>query len=161
MIHKIGISDIGPSTRDSELGTRDSRCLYFAATDHVINMDDGVGNFSARCRTTVLLPRYRVRPYRRGFSDHSPTPRGAEHPRLRCLSLPVSVSQWVLGVSTIIVTSSLKSMPGFAEKLKNYDSHSSVSKEFRVYTVQGAVLSVVTLLGKSLWILVPYCWWRW
>jgi hypothetical protein len=39
-------------------------------------------------------------------------------------------------------------MSGFAEKLKNYDSHSSVSKEFRVYTVQGAVLSVATLLGK-------------
>lgn len=32
-----------------------------------------------------------------------------------------------------------------AERLKKLDSHSSVSKEFRVYTVQGAFLSVTTL----------------
>ena len=32
------------------------------------------------------------------------------------------------------------------ERLKKVDAHSSVSKEFRVYTVQGAVLSVVTVL---------------
>jgi hypothetical protein len=34
-----------------------------------------------------------------------------------------------------------------SERLRNFDSHSSVSKEFRVYTVQGAVLSVLTLLA--------------
>ena len=34
----------------------------------------------------------------------------------------------------------------FSERLKKFDSHSSVAKEFRVYTVQGAVLSVVTVL---------------
>ena len=39
-------------------------------------------------------------------------------------------------------------MVDFAEKLKNLDGHSTVSKEFRVYTVQGAALSVVTILGK-------------
>jgi endoplasmic reticulum-Golgi intermediate compartment protein 3 len=33
------------------------------------------------------------------------------------------------------------------ERLKNFDAHSSVSKEFRVYTVHGAVLSVVTVLA--------------
>jgi endoplasmic reticulum-Golgi intermediate compartment protein 3 len=33
------------------------------------------------------------------------------------------------------------------ERLKSVDAHSSVSKEFRVYTVQGAVLSVVTVLA--------------
>ena len=37
----------------------------------------------------------------------------------------------------------------FAESLKKYDSHSTVSKEFRVYTIQGAVLSVVTIIGAS------------
>lgn len=33
------------------------------------------------------------------------------------------------------------------DRLKSLDAHSSVSKEFRVYTVQGAVLSVVTVLA--------------
>jgi hypothetical protein len=33
------------------------------------------------------------------------------------------------------------------ERLQKFDSHSSVSKEFRVYTIQGAVLSVVTVIG--------------
>jgi endoplasmic reticulum-Golgi intermediate compartment protein 3 len=33
-----------------------------------------------------------------------------------------------------------------ADRLKNLDSHSSVSKEFRVYTIHGAVLSIVTLI---------------
>ena len=32
-----------------------------------------------------------------------------------------------------------------SERLKNLDAHSSVSKEFRVYTAQGAILSVVTV----------------
>ena len=41
-------------------------------------------------------------------------------------------------------------MGGFQEKLQKFDSHSSVSKEFRVYTIQGAVLSVVTLIGTYL-----------
>lgn len=33
------------------------------------------------------------------------------------------------------------------ERLKSLDAHSSVSKEFRVYTVQGAVLSVATVIA--------------
>ena len=33
------------------------------------------------------------------------------------------------------------------ERLRKFDSHSSVSKEFRVFTIQGAALSVVTCLG--------------
>ena len=33
-----------------------------------------------------------------------------------------------------------------ADRLKKLDGHSSVSNEFRVYTIQGAVLSVVTVL---------------
>jgi hypothetical protein len=32
------------------------------------------------------------------------------------------------------------------DRLKRFDTHSPVSKEFRVYTVQGAVLSIVTLV---------------
>ena len=36
---------------------------------------------------------------------------------------------------------------GLQESLRKFDSHSSVSKEFRVYTIQGAVLSVVTVIG--------------
>ena len=35
-----------------------------------------------------------------------------------------------------------------SDKLRRMDAHSGVSKEFRVYTVQGAVLSVVTVVGK-------------
>jgi len=35
----------------------------------------------------------------------------------------------------------------YKERLRKFDSHSSVSKEFRVYTVQGAALSVVTCLA--------------
>jgi len=35
---------------------------------------------------------------------------------------------------------------GLADALKSIDAHSSVAKEFRVYTVQGAVLSVATVL---------------
>ncbi len=38
-------------------------------------------------------------------------------------------------------------MGGFKERLRKLDSHSSVSKEFRVYTIHGAALSVVTCLG--------------
>jgi hypothetical protein len=38
-------------------------------------------------------------------------------------------------------------MSSFKDSLKKFDSHSSVSKEFRVYTVQGAALSVVTCLA--------------
>ncbi len=41
-------------------------------------------------------------------------------------------------------------MAGFKERLRKLDSHSSVSKEFRVYTVHGAALSVVTCLGAFL-----------
>jgi hypothetical protein len=37
---------------------------------------------------------------------------------------------------------------GFTERLKNFDGHSTVSKEFRVYTAQGAALSVITLIGE-------------
>jgi hypothetical protein len=36
-----------------------------------------------------------------------------------------------------------------ADRLKNLDAHSSVSKEFRVYTVSGAILSVATLAGEQ------------
>jgi hypothetical protein len=36
-----------------------------------------------------------------------------------------------------------------SDRLKNLDGHSSVSKEFRVYTVSGAILSVATLVGKD------------
>jgi endoplasmic reticulum-Golgi intermediate compartment protein 3 len=36
---------------------------------------------------------------------------------------------------------------GFKDRLKTLDSHSTVSSEFRVYSLQGAVLSVVTLLA--------------
>ena len=37
-------------------------------------------------------------------------------------------------------------MAGLSEQLKKVDAHSSVSSEFRVYTLSGAVLSVITLL---------------
>ena len=33
-----------------------------------------------------------------------------------------------------------------SERLRKLDSHSSVSKEFRVYTTHGAVLSILTVL---------------
>ena len=33
------------------------------------------------------------------------------------------------------------------DRLKNLDTHSSVSKEFRVYTLHGAVLSMITVVG--------------
>lgn len=36
---------------------------------------------------------------------------------------------------------------GFQENLRKFDNHSSVSKEFRVYTFHGAVLSVVTVIA--------------
>ena len=36
---------------------------------------------------------------------------------------------------------------GVADNLRNLDSHSSVSKEFRVYTIHGAILSVFTICG--------------
>mmetsp|Transcript_10136 Transcript_10136/g.24600 ORF Transcript_10136/g.24600 Transcript_10136/m.24600 type:complete len:416 (+) Transcript_10136:119-1366(+) len=36
---------------------------------------------------------------------------------------------------------------GFSERLKKFDSHSSVSNEFRVYTTHGAALSVITCLA--------------
>eukprot|EP00934_Nitzschia_sp_Nitz4_P001586 Nitzschia sp. Nitz4//scaffold62_size106224//104308//105701//NITZ4_004376-RA/size106224-augustus-gene-0.107-mRNA-1//-1//CDS//3329555916//1586//frame0 len=36
---------------------------------------------------------------------------------------------------------------GIADRLKSLDNHSTVSKEFRVYTAQGAALSVVTILA--------------
>ena len=37
---------------------------------------------------------------------------------------------------------------GLKDKLKTLDSHSTVSSEFRVYSIQGAVLSILTLTGK-------------
>jgi hypothetical protein len=37
---------------------------------------------------------------------------------------------------------------GISDNLRKMDAHSSVSSEFRVYTMQGAILSVVTVLGK-------------
>jgi hypothetical protein len=36
----------------------------------------------------------------------------------------------------------------FSDTLKKLDSHSSVSEELRVYTVQGAALSVITVVGE-------------
>ncbi|CAJ1929113.1 unnamed protein product [Cylindrotheca closterium] len=36
-------------------------------------------------------------------------------------------------------------MPDLSDRLRTLDSHSFVSKEFRVYTLQGAILSIVTL----------------
>jgi hypothetical protein len=38
---------------------------------------------------------------------------------------------------------------GIAEHLSSIDAHSGVSKEFRVYTVHGAVLSVATIVGEK------------
>jgi endoplasmic reticulum-Golgi intermediate compartment protein 3 len=35
---------------------------------------------------------------------------------------------------------------GLQERLKSFDAHSSVSNEFRVYTAQGAILSIVTVI---------------
>jgi hypothetical protein len=43
-----------------------------------------------------------------------------------------------------------------SERLRNFDSHSSVSKEFRVYTVQGAVLSVLTLVAIAYFIATEF-----
>jgi hypothetical protein len=43
-----------------------------------------------------------------------------------------------------------------SERLRNIDSHSSVSKEFRVYTVQGAVLSVLTLVAIAYFVTTEY-----
>eukprot|EP00978_Attheya_sp_CCMP212_P026171 scaffold85642_cov63-Attheya_sp.AAC.1 len=40
-------------------------------------------------------------------------------------------------------------MPSFSEKLKNFDTQSSVSNEFRVRTAQGAAFSVTTLIAIS------------
>ena len=37
-----------------------------------------------------------------------------------------------------------------SDQLRRMDAHSGVSKEFRVYTVQGAVLSVITVVGTFL-----------
>ena len=37
---------------------------------------------------------------------------------------------------------------GIREKLQKFDTHSAVSKEFRVYSVQGAAISVLTVSGK-------------
>ena len=45
-------------------------------------------------------------------------------------------------------------MGGFKERLRKMDSHSSVSKEFRVYTAQGATLSVVTC------VVIMYLMWK-
>ena len=42
----------------------------------------------------------------------------------------------------------LNTTMGIADNLRVLDAHSSVSKEFRVYTIQGAVLSVLTVVGK-------------
>ena len=51
-------------------------------------------------------------------------------------------------------------MGGFKERLRKLDSHSSVSKEFRVYTIHGAALSIVTCFGACLTlchvVIVPY-----
>jgi len=35
-----------------------------------------------------------------------------------------------------------------ADRLKTLDTQSSVSKEFRVYTLHGAILSIITVAGK-------------
>jgi hypothetical protein len=37
----------------------------------------------------------------------------------------------------------------FSDRLKSLDAQSSASKEFREYTLHGAVLSVITILGES------------
>lgn len=62
--------------------------------------------------------------------------------RLRCLIADCDLSESKYDLQLVQET-----MPGFAERIKNLDGHSTVSKEFRVYTVQGAALSVVTILG--------------
>ena len=41
---------------------------------------------------------------------------------------------------------------GIAEQLRNLDGHSTVSKEFRVYTVHGAVVTLFTLLSKCFFV---------
>jgi hypothetical protein len=38
---------------------------------------------------------------------------------------------------------------GLSDSLKKFDAQSSVSKEFRVHTAKGAVISIVTVIGKS------------
>mmetsp|Transcript_6945 Transcript_6945/g.14291 ORF Transcript_6945/g.14291 Transcript_6945/m.14291 type:complete len:411 (+) Transcript_6945:81-1313(+) len=50
-------------------------------------------------------------------------------------------------------------MGEFKERLRKLDSHSSVSKEFRVYTIHGAALSVVTCLAivYLIWKEMNYC----
>ena len=42
---------------------------------------------------------------------------------------------------------------GFADRLKKMDAHSTVNNEFRVYTMQGAILSVITVAGKLCFLL--------
>jgi len=37
---------------------------------------------------------------------------------------------------------------GLSDNLRKLDAHSSVAKEFRVHTVQGAFVSVVTVICK-------------
>jgi hypothetical protein len=47
---------------------------------------------------------------------------------------------------------------GVADNLRKLDAHSSVSKEFRVYTIQGAFISVLTVIGtwgRFVCVLVP------
>jgi len=41
-------------------------------------------------------------------------------------------------------------MSTFQDRLKRLDTHSTVSKEFRVYTLYGAVLSMITVFGTFL-----------
>ena len=43
-----------------------------------------------------------------------------------------------------------------SDQLRRMDAHSGVSKEFRVYTVQGAVLSVITVVGTFYCIFTGY-----
>jgi len=45
---------------------------------------------------------------------------------------------------------------GFSENLKSFDSHSTVSNEFRVRTVHGAILSVVTIVAICYLVISEY-----
>jgi endoplasmic reticulum-Golgi intermediate compartment protein 3 len=54
-------------------------------------------------------------------------------------------SLWIAQLLFFCLPSQYSSAMGFQDTLRQLDSHSSVSKELRVYTVQGAVLSVVTV----------------
>jgi hypothetical protein len=49
----------------------------------------------------------------------------------------------------VVVIVVVKRKMAISDRLKNLDAHSSVSKEFRVYTVYGAILSVATVVGEQ------------